>query len=969
MHNILRYSKNPKKFTIYSQVAIGLVLIIVFLSTGFLLWNTYKITCAEKARIQKTADTYVDTIANALEVPLWDVDRRNIDVICNFYLKNDNINRVKLVGESGEVFFDARAGNKGTTDSKTLMRTKRIIHQNEFLGKVTLEIATTQARMLTRHLVRSVVITLFVFVLTVVVLWLMRGRVQVAAELAEANMHLAEAKERAEIESTKAVSATEAKSMFLANMSHEIRTPLNAVMGLTDLVLRTELTTTQQQYLTKIKASGQTLLAVINDILDFSKIEAGHLELEHIPFSLFDVIANISEMFGFKAHEKNLELLVSIDDHTPSALIGDPVRLGQILINLVGNAFKFTQTGEIIVHVKSLNDPVSAKESEHIILEFSVQDTGAGIPEDRLDILFDSFSQVDSSTTRKYGGTGLGLSICRKLTQLMGGEIRVSSEQGKGSTFTFTICVDKQPEKNQISLHPPRDLRGLRVLIVDDNQTSLDVLAGVVTSFQMEAVTVPSGQKAVEILEKAPAPFDLVLVDWKMPGLNGIETAKKIKQHQKLERIPIVCMVSAYVREDLIRRADKQFLDAFLHKPVNQSLLFDTIMELFGRYDATVSQRSTQASADHDLDKSLQGYRILLVEDNTINQEVALEWLHIAGLQTAVASNGKEALEYLEKNVPDAVLMDIQMPEMDGMEATRRIRADKRYADLPVIAMTAHALKGDREKCLEAGMNDHITKPIDPQHLFATLAHWLDTSRSQDIGDEPVKKETSMLKKMDTPLPPSTFNVLETELPGIEVQAGLARVNHNEALYVKLLKSFFLDYREAPEHIRHHLESKEVDDAGRVVHSIKGVAANLGAQDLSTAAEVAERQINSDSEIEEETWDELVGCLDKVMDSLSRLFASPMTDKSRKSQDTTPARVDEIDALDVPLCLERLQGAASLLDDDLEGARQALDTIEPMLRHLVPDKMCDKLTAHIDNFEIDEALQVLRAMENMLEKM
>ena len=958
--------KNHKNFPLYSQAAIGLVLIVVFLSTGFILWNTYKIAGAEKIRMQKRADDYINTLASTLEIPLWDVDRPNIAVIGRFYLKNDNIRRVKLVGVSGEVFIDGHSEEIDGPDSDTLLRTREIRYNGELLGTVTLEIVAAKAEMLTRHLTRSAVFTLFVFVLTVVVLWLMRGRVKVAAELAEMNINLAEAKERAETERTRALAATEAKSKFLANMSHEIRTPLNAVMGLTDLVMRTELTDDQQQYLTKIKASSKTLLAVINDILDFSKIEAGHLELEQTRFSLFDIMANLSEMFGFRAHEKEIELLVSIEDQTPSALIGDPVRLGQILINLVGNAFKFTQKGEISVHVTPLRNPsANPPPPDHIDLEFTVRDTGTGIPQDRQDRLFKSFSQADSSTTRKYGGTGLGLAICRKLTQLMGGEIGVKSEPGKGSTFTFSVRMKKQPEKDQILLRPPRDLRGLRVLIVDDNQTSLDILAAAISSFKMEAVTASSGQEAVERLQETS--FDLILMDWKMPGLNGMEAAKQIKTGLKLEKMPIVCMISAYGREDLIQESDRRFLDAFLYKPVNQSLLFDTIMEMFGRHDAIVTRSHRQIHSDHEPDRALQGRSVLLVEDNTINQEVALEWLHTADLKTAVASNGKEALDYLEKNIPDIVLMDIQMPEMDGFEATRHIRTNPRYQNLPVIAMTAHALKGDREKCLQAGMNDHISKPIDPQILFSTLSRWLELSDlpigAGEAGEkETGEKETREKSAGKKSLPPKDTSFTETDLPGIDIQTGLFRVNHNQALYTKLLKSYFLDFRDAPDKIRHYLDARETEEARRLVHSIKGVSANLGATMLFKAAKTAELEISSDGGIQPITWDELTGRLKTVMDGLDKFF-STMSSAPRSS-----APLPALDTQNATACLDRIRKITLLLDEDLDNARQMLEELNPMLRQLVENGLCDALDEHIDNFEIDEASEVLAAMETVLKE-
>ncbi|MGE4552688.1 MAG: response regulator, partial [Desulfovibrionaceae bacterium] len=522
-------------------------------------------------------------------------------------------------------------------------------------------------------------------------------------------------REESERQCRAAEAASKAKSEFLANMSHEIRTPLNAVMGLTDLMLRTQMTDKQSQYLKKIKSSSQTLLAVINDILDFSKIEAGRLELEATQFSLYEVMANLSEMFSQKAHEKDLELLVSIADGLPNALVGDPVRLGQILINLVGNALKFTEKGEVVLAVEPApkDEGRAALEQGKVMLEFSVRDTGIGIAADRVNSVFDSFTQEDSSTTRRFGGTGLGLSICKQLAGLMGGGIGVESEHGKGSRFHFTAVFGIQPESRQLRTQVPRDLRGLRVLVVDDNHTARDILEASIESFGMHADAVGSGLEALQKIGVADPPYDLILLDWKMPGLNGIETARGIKHDLKLTKTPIVCMISAYGREDLIQPTEKALLDAFLHKPVNQSFLFDTIMELFGRGDRVPLSGAGGGDEPPRPAACLAGVRVLLADDNEINREVAQEWLQTAGMVVSLVTNGREALEALGPGVlPDMVLMDIQMPEMDGLEATRRIRQDLGLVGLPVIAMTAHALKGDRERCLEAGMNDYVTKPI-----------------------------------------------------------------------------------------------------------------------------------------------------------------------------------------------------------------------------------------------------------------
>ena len=786
-------------------------------------------------------------------------------------------------------------------------------------------------------------------------------------------------KEKAERKIEAAEAASLAKSEFLANMSHEIRTPLNAVMGLTDLLMKTKMTDRQQNYLKKIKASSQSLLAVINDILDFSKIEAGYLELEEINFSLFDVMANISEMFGFKAHEKDIELLVSIDENTPSAVIGDPVRLGQILINLVGNAFKFTEQGEIVVHVRELKRKTLDDGAQKICLEFTIQDSGTGIPHDRLDTLFDSFTQADNSTTRKYGGTGLGLSISKKLTKLMGGDIRVTSEPGRGSIFIFTISVKKQPEKAQVSLTPPRDLRGLKVLIVDDNKTSLDILSSAITSFKMKAVTASSGPEAIELIQKTKTPFDFILMDWKMPKMNGIETAKKIKTTLELEKIPIVCMVSAYGREDLIQQADKHVLDAFLHKPVNQSLLFDTIMELFGRHDAVVTTQAANSHVCSRPDEFLKGMNILLVEDNEINQEVAMEWLGSAGINTSTAFNGREALEKLQQYMPDAVLMDIQMPEMDGFEAARRIREDKRFDDLPVIAMTAHALKGDREKCLEAGMNDHITKPIDPDKLFSTLSFWIRKNPGRTEQAQKEKSDPENEKKTTQNLTMPDLTLTDFTLPGIDVKSGLFRANNNKKLYLKLLKTFRRDFGHALKEIRHSLDKDDMEAARRLAHSIKGVSANIGAVELSAAAARAETEITAYQRLEDAAWEDFSINLDTVITGLDTIHKNIPAGESKQKKsrekkhsmlnepETTSAEPKVSSSLEnIPLILEKIIKINSLLDDDLNMARETLEAIEPELRLIIDDDSCDELIENIDNFEIDEASELLKKMENIL---
>ncbi len=790
-------------------------------------------------------------------------------------------------------------------------------------------------------------------------------------------------KEEAQRQKKVAQAASLAKSEFLANMSHEIRTPLNAVMGLTDLVARTGMTPAQQEYLRKIKTASQTLLSVINDILDFSKIEAGRLSLEKTNFSLHETLANVAEMFALSAHEKDLELIVHIDGATPAALVGDPMRLGQILINLVGNAIKFTEEGEVVVHVAPMKETAPAASPTTVTLDFCVSDTGIGIPEDRISQLFQSFSQADASTTRKYGGTGLGLAICRKLTQLMGGDITVTSQPGIGSTFNFTIKLERQPERNQIAMIPPPDLRGLRVLVVDDNHTALEILASAIRSFRMEAHTASSGEAAIALMEAPNPPFDLVLMDWKMPGLNGIETAKHIKSHLSLERVPIICMVSAHGREDLIQYSEKYYLDAFLHKPVNLSLLFDTIMELFGRHDAVVGNSPMKKTTPPEQDHSrLKGKKILLAEDNKINQEVALEWLHTAGIETMVADNGQEALEILAHHTFHGVLMDIQMPVMDGFEATQRIRTQPRFKDLPVIAMTAHALKGDRERCIDAGMNDHIAKPIDPEALFTTLAHWLNRDGSPtDHGSQPpaaapcADNNTDAHDTVSFPLnfpPPPEQNKGETpeplslELPGIDTRIGLYRVNHNRSLYLKLLKSFARDFSHADDQISRYLEANDRESAKRTAHSIKGVAANIGAEILSSLASELE-QILADphGKITPKHRDDFSLEMARIINGINELphtLQHPVPPENRP-----PAPIDAPNAKDRTNLISTLKTVRELLDDDLNRARTLLTSVLPQLQALPGDPPVNTLMDDLENFDIDGVQEQLTNLCNQIQ--
>lgn len=749
--------------------------------------------------------------------------------------------------------------------------------------------------------------------------------------------------------------AAAAKSDFLARMSHEIRTPMNAIIGMSRLAMKTGLTPKQADYIEKVQIASNELLGIIDGILDFSKIEAGKLILESTDFSLERVLNNVSSVVSIRAEEKSLELVFNLDTRIPELICGDPIRISQILTNLITNAIKFTEKGEVVISIN-----VEEFNSERVTLAFAVRDTGIGLTEKQMSTLFEPFTQADGTVTRKYGGTGLGLAICRQICELMNGHIRVDSTLGQGSVFRFSIpfLLNQSIRKPKLL---PEELHNLKVLVIDDNEASLEILTEMLSGFGLSATGINNGRSAIDALEEASRdnkPFDVVLIDWRMPGMDGVETIREIRANSFLKRTPALLMVTAYGREELEHITKGMGLDGYLNKPIGPSVLYDSIVSVSGIADEQALNDADSVSRMEDMPQTevieaISGSKILLVEDNAFNQQIAIECLEEMGLIVDIAWDGLESLSKLEENDYELVLMDIQMPEMDGLTATREVR--KRWPDrkLPIIAMTAHAMTGDKEKSLAAGMNQHINKPFDIDELSEALVYWI---AKNPTAEEKAQSSPEILAG-ESRQESESVSTVNIEHSGLNIEVLRMHCKNNEQRMRKILVAFVDSFDPAKKSLHAMFDADDIQAAQVHAHSLKPSAMYLGATLLSSVASKIELALrNEDLELARVE----LSCFETELQKLVSQVRSTISELDAGNSKSSSNNIDKGQANQI------LMKLVPLLENDDYGSEQAADEFLQCLGDKAMDPVIGSFISAINDADYQLALEKIKNVRTVL---